>query len=228
VVLATSSGILRLLNCNEGGRLDLVPVDCVINTMLMVITNQIINHPTCTIYTSGSYRNPIQLGYYFKRNLENLLKKPLKNGIAEIKSHSKVIDQNPLSTPNNKILDQKKIVPQPPVVIPSLRFIKNKQLFDAMYYINNILPLYWIRDQKTKAKQQRVNRYLDKLYANYTHFTMNHWLFVDDNTKQLELLLSKQDKQAFGYTIMDVDWSSYINDLTNGVREFVNRPRSKL
>jgi hypothetical protein len=275
VVLATSSGILKLLNGDENNRLDLIPVDCVINTMLLVIVHQITNKISFTIFTSGSYRNPIKIGYYFATNINNIIKKPLKNNLKEMKSHSKVIDENPLQQPlmlstnnvDSKVmidtskalsranhfasmivkppmvkktvtLPQKQetmIVTQPKekeqvtaVVIPQLTFIKNTKLFNAMYFINNILPLYWIRDQKTKAKQERVNRYLDKLYANYTHFTMNYWLFTDNNTQHLTTLLSKKDQQAFGFNIMDVNWDSYINDLTNGVREFVNRPRAKL
>lgn len=54
-----------------------------------------------------------------------------------------------------------------------------------------------------------------------TYFTLNSWIFHDNNTTTLIDGLSKQDKSLFMFDAAKIDWDTYMKKYMIGIRTYI-------
>lgn len=67
----------------------------------------------------------------------------------------------------------------------------------------------------------KVQNKLKKASQCLEYFTCQEWRFYDDNVKNLNSVLSNEDRQTFYFDVRDIDWPQYLEDYILGIRNFV-------
>jgi len=64
---------------------------------------------------------------------------------------------------------------------------------------------------------------LEKAGECLEYFTGQEWQFFDDNSKNLNLVLSAQDRSKFPFDVSQINWDSFLEQYVLGIRTFIFR-----
>ncbi|KAF9810377.1 hypothetical protein SFRURICE_008633 [Spodoptera frugiperda] len=72
-----------------------------------------------------------------------------------------------------------------------------------------------------KPMMVRVQNKLEKAAACLEYFTTRQWAFADDNVQALCASLSPDDRRTFDFNVRNIDWDAYIESYVLGIRRFL-------
>ncbi|KAL0281194.1 UNVERIFIED_CONTAM: hypothetical protein PYX00_002256 [Menopon gallinae] len=67
----------------------------------------------------------------------------------------------------------------------------------------------------------KIRNRLEKASQCLEYFTLQQWRFIDDNVKHLNSLLSAEDRREFHFDVRDIDWTAYLEHYILGIRSFI-------
>ncbi|CAG9135139.1 hypothetical protein JYU34_021813 [Plutella xylostella] len=73
----------------------------------------------------------------------------------------------------------------------------------------------------SKPMMVRVQNKLEKAAACLEYFTTRQWAFADDNVQALCAALSHEDRGTFDFDVRNIDWDAYIESYVLGIRRFL-------
>lgn len=198
-LMGASNGVIRRLPINVDLVYDYIPVDIVVNYMIVTLWNASINwtkgNTTPTLHiTSGTY-------------------KPFRWNMVQSKVHF-YLHQYPLKNA---------------VWYPTLKFLPSLQMYRISALIFHMLPAFCLdfvaRITGGKPKLVRlhtkVNRSLDQLEP----FIFNEWKFHNPKALRLQTIMSEEDKQRFYLDMSSLNWEDYFHSLALGVRLYLNNEK---
>lgn len=193
IIAAAGKGLFRTMLCDKTMKADLVPVDTVINLMIV---------SAWRIASSKTKEIPIF-------NCVTGQRKPIKwNDFIQI--CFKYLRAHPLSSvnwyPDGSVTSSH-----------TVNTVKKYLLHWAPAYI--IDSLAWITGGKpTLVKiQSRLNKAAECL----EYFTTQEWEFDDENVRALSLTLSEADNKEFCFDVAKIDWEVYLENYVLGIRRFI-------
>jgi fatty acyl-CoA reductase len=193
IVSAVGKGLYRTIMCKKEMRADLVPVDIVINLMIVsawrtatLKQNQMKIYNCCT-----GQQKPITWDQFVNLSIDNMRKHPLE-GV--------------LWYPTGKLRMN--------------RPLNELHAFFTHFipaYVLDILA----RIAGKKPIMVKVQDKLAKAVNCLEYFTTHEWNFRDGNVKDLLTHLSNEDKEMFQFDVTLIEWHRYIERYVLGFREFL-------
>uniref|UniRef100_T1E2J9 Fatty acyl-CoA reductase n=1 Tax=Psorophora albipes TaxID=869069 RepID=T1E2J9_9DIPT len=194
IVSAVSKGLFRTILCEESCVADLIPVDLVINLMIVSAwhTAQRKSVGNITVYncTSG-IDNPITWGTFVRACIDYMRKHPVE-GV--------------LWYPTGNLRTNK-----------ALNLIHGIFVHLIPAIILDVISLATGRKPIMKIVQSK----LGKAATCLQYFTNTQWRFRNDNVKKLLTHLSPHDRDTFQFDVAAIDWQEYIEKYVLGFREFL-------
>ncbi|KAK6633636.1 hypothetical protein RUM44_004243 [Polyplax serrata] len=193
LIAACGKGLFRTMLCEVGSVADLVPVDIVINLMIVAAwrTATIRSGEVCVYNCCTGMQKPITWGTFIYQCIANLQKNPLSGAFWY-----------PGGDCSNNWLAHK-------------FFVYTSHAFPA--YVLDLL----YRIVGKKPIMVKMYHKLEKARQCLEYFTRQQWKFIDDNVKQLNSVLSVEDRKTFPFDVKQIDWSVYIRDYILGIRRFI-------
>ncbi|CAH2056135.1 unnamed protein product, partial [Iphiclides podalirius] len=198
VAVGSATGILRTLECNEHVTADLVPVDCVVNC-LMVAASSVHRaytsssppaEPPIFNYVS-SVENPITWGDFMKLNMARIDRHPFSNAVWYIS----------LTLTKSAILNRIYII---------LLHLVPAALVDGLAVCVG-----------RKPKMLKVYSKIHKFSSVLSYFCTREIKFCNRRTQQLWQRISDADKQLFPFSMREIDWEDYFDDYLAGIRRYL-------
>lgn len=193
-IMGAAKGIVRRLPVDKNLVYDYIPVDIVVNLMIVGVRQAAITRPTETLIY----------------NCTTSVYKPFKWIDVESKVTS-LLHRYPLKSavwyPTLKLL-------------PSLLLFKISAFIFHMipaYILDSVTKISGGRPILVKL-HTNVNRSLNRLAP----FIFNEWKFDNKLCLSLHESLSHDDKEIFGLDVGPLLWESYFEDLAKGVRQYLN------
>ncbi|XP_053690508.1 putative fatty acyl-CoA reductase CG5065 [Sabethes cyaneus] len=194
IVSAVSKGLFRTILCEESYVADLIPVDLVINLMIVAAwhTASRRNVSNITVYncTSGN-DNPITWGKFVHMCIKNMREHPVE-GV--------------LWYPTGNLRTNF-----------ALNFIHGLLTHFIPAVFLDIISIVMGRKPIMKIVQSK----LGKAATCLQYFTNAQWRFRNDNVRNLLTFLSTEDKHIFQFDVATIDWTDYIQRYVLGFREFL-------
>ncbi|CAG9767884.1 unnamed protein product [Ceutorhynchus assimilis] len=193
IIAAAGKGLFRTMLCDKTKKADLVPVDTVINLMIV---------SAWRIASCKTKEIPIY-------NCVTGQRKPIKwNTFIEI--CFKYLRIHPLSDinwyPDGSVTASR-----------SVNFFK-RYLFHWLpaYLIDSVV---WVTGGKPILL--KVQNKLNKAANCLEYFTTQEWEFDDENVRSLSLTLTESDKTEFCFDVAKIDWEKYLENYVLGIRRFI-------
>ncbi|KAK9306408.1 hypothetical protein QLX08_002921 [Tetragonisca angustula] len=193
IIAAAGKGFFRSMLCRDDMIADLVPVDIVINLMIVAAWKTATNRTkTIPIYNCCTgQQNPITWKKFVDLTFKYSRLHPYNDVIWYPGGNCHT------STIINKIcMLLQHIVPAH--ILDFTRRLKGKTA--------NMVTL--------QSKLEKATKYLE-------YFTMQQWSFRDDNVRELNEQLSPEDRQIFAFDVRQIDWSLYLEHYILGIRHFL-------
>ncbi|EFA04974.1 Putative fatty acyl-CoA reductase CG5065-like Protein [Tribolium castaneum] len=198
IIAAAGKGLFRTMLCDPEKIADLVPVDMVINLMLVAAwrigTTKTKDMP---IYNcSTGQRRPITWKHFVGLCFKYMRKHPFSD-----------VTWYPDGT----------------VTASRTLNIINKYLLHWLpAYIMD--GLVWMAGGK--PIMVRIQDKLCKAATCLEYFTMNEWHFDDENVRILSQQLNEKDREEFCFDVAKIDWEQYVEDYVLGIRRFIFKEES--
>ncbi|CAH3872452.1 unnamed protein product [Pieris brassicae] len=186
-----SKGILRVLPGNEVNVLDLIPVDYVVNLIIVAATKKILSQSVNVYACATSTEKPLTL-----RNLIKL-----------ITISSKINKFNELPFPGAYFTNSKLLL----VFLSAILQTSPLSLADALLRMTG-------KDPKYRKMLRRIEQVRDILIE---IFTSNSWKFSTMNKYCLYSSLSPSDKKTFPFSPSLINWSEYIPIYVDGMIKYL-------
>ncbi|XP_018318430.1 putative fatty acyl-CoA reductase CG5065 [Agrilus planipennis] len=194
IITAAGKGIFRTMLCDPNKKADLIPVDLVINLMIVAAYSIATQKPTREI--------PVY-------NCCTGQRKPI--------TWSKFIN---LALKYTRIYPQSNLVWYPDGCVTQSAFYNNfKRIFLHLipaYILDSVTWLSGGRPIMLKVQDK-----LTKAAACLEFFTLHEWNFDDRNVKALSATLNEKDRNEFNFDVAQIDWESYIESYIIGIRRFI-------
>ncbi|KAG5899575.1 hypothetical protein JTB14_022905 [Gonioctena quinquepunctata] len=193
IIAATGKGLFRTMVIDPNKNADLVPVDMVINLMIVsawrVGTSE---HKDLTIYNCCTgLRNPIKWKDFIHTCFKYLRKHPFSE-LAWYPDGIMTVSRK-LNAINRYLLHW----------IPAY-------IVDSLTWISGGKPtMLRIQDKLTKAAEC------------LEYFTLNEWQFDDENVRNLVSTLNETDKREFCFDVAKINWEDYLENYILGMRRFI-------
>ncbi|XP_044737819.1 putative fatty acyl-CoA reductase CG8306 [Chrysoperla carnea] len=193
-LMGASKGIIRRLPVGTDLVYDYIPVDVVVNELIVAAYHVMVTKPnTLKIFQccSSSYK-PFKWNMIQHKINEYLHSFPLKSAVWY--PHLKFVE--------------------------SVRVFKLIAFFVHMipaFILDFVTKLAGGRPILVRL-HTNVNNSLDRLEK----FIFTEWKFDNKKTLELQKTLNKTDREKFNIDIGTLDWESYFIDLTQGVRRYLN------
>ncbi|KOB68580.1 Uncharacterized protein OBRU01_18191, partial [Operophtera brumata] len=208
VLLGIMLGVLHVSQSNSDTRIGLVPCDYVNNTIISagkeashslggertsiyVVSSVMRNHIT---QASDAYCNVARIGRNDKKNSRIKIKGTLTsllNGLRNMVSPKAIYYNFSVET-------------------------SNKSVFLILSWLIHLIPAYVVDFVFVKIAKKVYN-----ISIALSYFTLNHWLFVDENLEGLHKSLSETDKIIFNFDLTNIDWTEYIPIWVIGTRKYL-------
>lgn len=193
IIAAAGKGLFRTMLCDPNKRADLVPVDMVINLMIVAAWN-IGTHKTkeIPIYNCCTgQRKPITWNRFIDLCFIYMRKHPF----SEITWYPDgTVTASPLQNSLYRIF---------------LQWLPAYVLDACVWMVGGKPILVKVQDKLCKAAKC------------LEYFTTQEWQFDDSNVRTLTLSLSEQDKRDFCFDVAQINWEEYIEDYVLGIRRFI-------
>lgn len=194
IVSAVSKGLFRTILCEESCVADLIPVDLVINLMIVTAwytaSRKGANNITVYNCTSG-IDNPITWGSFVRMCIDNMRKHPVE-GV--------------LWFPTGNLRTNK-----------ALNLIHGFLVHFIPAIFLDLVSIATGRKPIMKIVQMK----LGKAATCLQYFTNAQWRFRNDNVKHLLTQLNSEDRNTFQFDVGTIDWHEYIERYVLGFREFL-------
>ncbi|XP_039752197.1 putative fatty acyl-CoA reductase CG5065 [Pararge aegeria] len=193
IIAAVGKGIFRTM-LGTGTRVaDLVPVDTVINLMIVCAWRThlrrgdgVIVYNCCT-----GQRNPITWQRFVKTSFKYMRKHPFSE-----------------------------VVWYPGGNITSNRLVHNTRALIQHRAPATVVD-FFAKLSGSKPMMVRVQNKLEKASSCLEYFTTRQWAFSDDNVQALCTALSVEDRNTFDFDVTNIDWDAYIESYVLGIRRFL-------
>ncbi|XP_053622062.1 fatty acyl-CoA reductase wat-like [Plodia interpunctella] len=195
VAVGTATGILRTLQCDPNVTADLVPVDHVVNCLVVAAqkvnaayqTSKPPQEPPIFNYVSST-ENRMTWGDFMRQNIARLDKTPFSNAIWYL----------------------------------SLRLTRSGARHRVYSLLLHLLPAA-LADALAfclgkKPKMLKVYRKVHKLSSVLSYFCTTELTFCNRNTRQLWESTSDEDKKIFPFSMRDVNWDEFFEEYIVGMR----------
>uniref|UniRef100_A0A8D8Q326 Fatty acyl-CoA reductase n=1 Tax=Cacopsylla melanoneura TaxID=428564 RepID=A0A8D8Q326_9HEMI len=198
IIAAAGKGFFRTMLCHENKVADLVPVDIVINLMIVAAwktANKYKNNngsQGITVYNCCTgQRNPISWKQFVNYSFESMRQNPL--------SHiTWYPDGQCRSNPVTNALCVFFLHRLPAHVLDVFSLLTGKKPFMV-----------------------RIQNKLDKAAKCLEYFSTQEWRFLDENVRELNASLSVEDRRVFSFDVTEIDWPKYIANYVLGIRSFI-------
>ncbi|XP_074028601.1 putative fatty acyl-CoA reductase CG5065 [Leptinotarsa decemlineata] len=193
IIAAAGKGLFRSMLCDSNKKADIVPVDMVINLMIVSAWRVGTTKPKdLIIYNcSTGLRKPIT----WKNFVNSCFKYMRKHPISEVSWY-----------PDGTVTASK-----------TINLINRYLLHWLPAYI--IDSFVWISGGK--PMMLRVQDKLTKASGCLEYFTMQEWQFDDENVRNLVTTLDESDKKMFCFDVAKINWDNYIENYILGIRRFI-------
>ncbi|KAJ8965743.1 hypothetical protein NQ314_003921 [Rhamnusium bicolor] len=193
IIAAAGKGLFRTMLCDPNKNADLVPVDMVINLMLVSAWRVGTTKPKeLKIYNCCTgQRKPIK----WKDFISLCFKYMRKHPFSEVTWYpdGTVTASRTLNTINRYLLHW----------LPAY-------VMDSVVWIMGGKPI-----------MLRIQDKLSKAATCLEYFTLQEWHFDDENVRTLVTTLSEVDKKEFCFDVAKIDWEDYIENYILGIRRFI-------
>ncbi|XP_023940543.1 fatty acyl-CoA reductase wat [Bicyclus anynana] len=197
VAVGAVTGTLRTLQCDESVTADLVPVDSVVNCLMVAaysVHKQYKNGPPAEspIYNFvSSVENRITWGDFMAQNMARIDKHPFSNAVWYF----------------------------------SLQLHKSALMNQICILFLHLLPAALVDGLAVcigrKPQMLKVYRKIHKFSSVISYFCTNEIKFCNRRTRELWEITSDLDKQLFPFSMSEVDWSAYFDDYLAGIRRYL-------
>ncbi|XP_069357131.1 fatty acyl-CoA reductase wat-like [Maniola hyperantus] len=198
VAVGAVTGMLRTLQCDESVTADLVPVDSVVNCLMVAAYS--VHHqyksssppPEPPIFNFvSSVENRITWGDFTMLNMARIDKHPFSNAIWYF----------------------------------SLRLNKSPLMNQICILFLHLLPAALVDGLAMcigkKPKMLKVYRKIHKFSSVISYFCTHEIKFCNRRTRALWENTADLDKQIFPFSMSEVDWSTYFDDYLAGIRRYL-------
>uniref|UniRef100_A0AAR5Q418 Fatty acyl-CoA reductase n=1 Tax=Dendroctonus ponderosae TaxID=77166 RepID=A0AAR5Q418_DENPD len=193
IIAAAGKGLFRTMLCDSTKKADLVPVDTVINLMIVsawrIASSKTKEIPIYNCVTGQ--RKPITWSHFIDLCFKYLRMHPL----SEISWY-----------PDGSVTASR-----------TMSTIKRCFLHWVPAYI--IDSVVWISGGKPILV--KVQSKLSKAAACLEYFTMQEWEFDDANVSALSVSLSDADRAEFCFDVAKINWENYLENYILGIRRFI-------
>ncbi|XP_032525647.2 putative fatty acyl-CoA reductase CG5065 [Danaus plexippus] len=193
IIAAVGKGVFRTMLGNGTRVADLVPVDTVINLMIVCAWRThlrrgdgVVVYNCCT-----GQQNPITWQRFVKTSFKYMRKHPFSE-----------------------------VVWYPGGDITSSRF-QHGILSLLQHRLPAVLIDLVARITGSKPVMVRVQNKLEKASACLEYFTTRQWAFADNNVQALCRSLSPEDRDTFDFDVTNINWDGYIESYVLGIRRFL-------
>ncbi|CAF4957111.1 unnamed protein product [Pieris macdunnoughi] len=193
IIAAVGKGVFRSMLGTGNKVADLVPVDTVINLMIVCAWRThlrrgegVVVYNCCT-----GQQNPITWRRFVKTSFKYMRKHPF-SGLVWYPGGD---------ITNNRLKHR---------ILMLLQHRAPAALFDILTAVTG-----------NKPSMMRVQSKLEKASSCLEYFTTRQWAFSDDNVKALCTYLSPQDRTTFDFDVSKIDWDAYIESYVLGIRRFL-------
>ena len=121
---------------------------------------------------------------------------------------------------------------------PSLVMYNNMQLYRTMFKIKRKIPMMIVYNMSkvfgTKSFKEKIFQLkdaIDKTEAAgfiFEHFTLNQWIFTNDEARRTFELMSNDDKALFNFDVSRIEWNMFTINNAYGIRRFVLKEEAEL
>ncbi|KAL4711336.1 hypothetical protein ACJJTC_019177 [Scirpophaga incertulas] len=198
VVVGSASGILRTLQCDVGVSADIVPVDYVVNCLMVAAadvhsaynTRQPPKEPPIYNYVS-SVENQITWGDFLSHNIAQVDIHPLSNAIWYI----------------------------------TLTLTKSSIMYGTYKILFHLIPAALVDALAAglgrKPKMLKVYKKIHKFSSVISYFCTKEITFCNQRTQVLWKKTSEVDRKIFPFSMREVDWADYFGHYMAGVRRYL-------
>ncbi|XP_065215844.1 putative fatty acyl-CoA reductase CG8306 [Planococcus citri] len=198
-LMGAAKGVIRRLPINVDLIYDYIPVDIVVNFMIVSLWSASIN------WAKGS-KTPVH-------HVTSGTYKPFRWNMVNDKVHF-YLHQYPLKSA---------------VWYPNLKFLPSLQRYRISAWIFHMLPAFILDfvtkifggKPILVRLHTKVNRSLDQLEP----FIFNEWKFHNPKALQLQSSMSEEDKKLFYLDMSPLNWEQYFHSLALGVRLYLNNEK---
>ncbi|KAL1489440.1 hypothetical protein ABEB36_014334 [Hypothenemus hampei] len=193
IIAAAGKGLFRTMLCEKSKKADLVPVDMVINLMIVSAWRiSCVKSKEIPIYNCVTgQRKPIKWNDFIDICFKNLRRHPL----SQVSWY-----------PDGSVTSSR-----------AMNSIKKCLLHWMPAYI--IDSFVWMTGGK--PKMIKVQSKLCKAAACLEYFTTQEWEFDDENVRALSQTLNETDKKEFNFDVAKIDWDNYLENYILGIRRFI-------
>lgn len=193
-IMGAAKGVVRRLPINKDIVYDYIPVDTVINELIVAAWHVGATRPQTTpvYHCTSSTTNPFQWSAVGHKINGYLHKYPLKSAVWY---------------PTLKLL-------------PSLLLFRISAIF--IHFIPAYILDTIARITGGKPILVRLHTNVGNSVGRLAPFIFNEWRFQNYQTKELQKKLSGKDKEMFNLDISQLDWVDYFDKMAQGVRMYLN------
>ncbi|XP_057671020.1 putative fatty acyl-CoA reductase CG5065 [Diorhabda carinulata] len=194
IIAAAGKGLIRTMLCDPNKIADLVPVDMVINLMIVsawrIGTNSYSKEIPIYNCVSG-LRKPIK----WKEFVEYCFKFSRKHPVSDVSFY-------------------------PQGTITSYKFV-NKIRQIIWHWIPAYVIDAAVKISGGKPILMRIQEKIEKAATCLEYFTTKEWKFDDENVRQLAMTLNDSDREEFCFDVARIDWEQYLENYVLGIRRFI-------
>ncbi|CAK9831533.1 Putative fatty acyl-CoA reductase CG5065 [Anthophora retusa] len=188
-----SRGILRTILGNSNFKLDMVPIDYVVDTIICATWHSTMQqNNTIKIYNCTSNANPLRLDML-----------------------NKLINKHAIAAPSTYLMWY------PGCIITSNKLIHNFMSV-TLHIFPAIIGDFFLKLVGSKPQLMKSIKRAERMTTTGQFFIMREWNFhrsnMNDLMKKVKLL---KDCDNFNVDIRDLEWDSYIEDYLSGIKKYV-------
>nr|CAD7266853.1 unnamed protein product [Timema shepardi] len=197
-LMGASKGVVRRLPVNKNFIYDYVPIDIVVNMILvsaaMISANKITTEEdeVPIFHGTSSVSNPFRWTTVEKKINTYLHKEPLKSAVW----------------------------------YPYLKLVPTLRHFSLSAWIVHMIPAYFLdlflKMTGAKPRLVRLHTNVNKSLKLLEPFIFTEWLFHNDKAIGLSERLDAADKKEFPIDFRTLDWPNYFSTMVTGVRRYLN------
>ncbi|CAH0602032.1 unnamed protein product [Chrysodeixis includens] len=198
VAVGSATGILRTVQCDEMVSADIVPVDSVVNCLMVA---------ACSVHNAYKDSSPP-------------LEPPIFNFVSSVENRitwGDFLHQNLARIHNYPFSDA--------VWFISLRLTKSALLNKIYMLFLHLLPAALVDGLAMclgrKPKMLKVYRKIHKFSSVLSYFCTREITFCNSRTRELWDKTSEEDKKLYPFTMSEMNWGEYFEDYMVGIRRYL-------
>ncbi|XP_043522255.1 putative fatty acyl-CoA reductase CG5065 isoform X1 [Frieseomelitta varia] len=199
VFLQVGRGILRAMIINKDARLDVVPIDYVIDTIMCAAWHVTLDCDTKTkVYNCTSNASPLKWGQLKDIYVECCIKTPMNN-----------------------------VLWYPFCILLTNRYVYNV-LNIFLHILPAFIMDTFLKLRDKRPTMMKINNYLNQLLIAIEYFDTREWTFHRYNiTEMMRKVKTLEDGNIVKLDLQDMDWKKYITNYQMGIKKFILKENSR-